>query len=328
MLWIIIGVVGIFAGTSWIYALSSDVFGYVNVAEGRANYMYRNFLTRLSPTSLGAITTAFSLLCLGLFSKSHKVLPLFLAILFFATTVATGSRGNLAILLLLMPVMAVLVWQDLVSAIRKHIAVVLTLFVFTISVVAFRISQDAIFRIFGLGGSVLDRAASIDERFSAFMSGMDFIFERPLLGFGPGEIYVRFLNHSNGDLVIDLSDESTNFLELTPYNILFEMPHSFIVEVLGENGIIGILSFGFIIYRIYISVRPQRNGSRFDPLAMGLFFSILSYQLAMLISNFNNIMEAWIIFWSLVGLSICYKHSSNEPHAILNSSRGLFNNRS
>ena len=149
----------------------------------------------------------------------------------------------------------------------------------------------------------MDRSDSFLSREGAFVNGLEFFENRPVFGYGPGEIYVRFLLYTGRNESFVTSADDNNELYLSPYNIPMEVPHSFLIDILAENGVFGFIAFfgviGLLLLRISRLLCVQA-----DALCGGVAISVLVFIGSMLFANFNNIMEEWICFWFLVGIML------------------------
>lgn len=306
---------------SWLYVISGDLFGYINVAEGRASYMYRNFLTRLSPTAFGALCSVIFPISVGRFAETASRKHLVFCVIAFFTMFATFSRWNIVICVALSPILFVRLRARLFHGIKRHFLIVTVLFVTSIIALVGLFQSKYLLFLLGSSFAFLDRTSSSDSRFVSIIEGVKLFTERPILGFGPGEVFVRHISYSNGIVATDESADSSNFLDMSPYNITLEMPHSFFVEILVENGLVGLFAFVAFCSKLGSQVRHVIKNRESSPTLVGLAFAVFTYLITMLFSNYDNVMEAWIISWIIIGLFCAGLDSSRASQTHGPSSR-------
>ncbi|MHA1382097.1 MAG: O-antigen ligase family protein, partial [Candidatus Helarchaeota archaeon] len=207
------------------------------------------------------------------FSRWNIIVAL-VSLILFIYQIYSKSNGKLRITIFKKIILALLILGIIVSVL------------FDIEKVKFLIGTE---------NAILDRTSSLYYRTKALSEAFSYFCERPFLGFGPGEIYVRLI-----------SKDSTN-----PYSTYLEVPHSTFITVLAEGGILTFLTFILLLSSL---IRIQKRNvtlksnesANYQIIGIGLFVSSFAFILSMLFCNFDNIVETSILFWFIQGLGLSF----------------------
>ncbi|MBE0427875.1 MAG: hypothetical protein IBX72_14675 [Nitrospirae bacterium] len=170
---------------------------------------------------------------------------------------------------------------------------------FLIIVLTIIIDIESLMLLLGHPQAVIDRSSSLMHRKIAIIEALSFFSERPLLGYGPGEIYVRLLSQAK------YSDILYDFRFLSPYAITLEVPHSTLATMLAEGGIIIFVTFLFVL-KMLISrqIKNIKLKDDYKIIGIGSFMASFAFILSMIFSNFDNIIETSILFWFVQGIGM------------------------
>jgi hypothetical protein len=288
---------------SWTFAVSNNFFGFLSEGASRTVYHYRLGLPRLSATGLGMLSGVGAVLSLGLFiaaaGRRYGIISLFL----LCTMLFTLSRWSMLVGGFGVVTLLVLFRGYVAHALRRHPALAV---IFVSAALGFGgkfVVDGWLDNLTGTSMSQIDRAVSGELRGEAMRHALDLIKERPLLGHGAGLVYVRALYYYRG---ADSEEDSRepNHLDLSPFALPLEVPHSIPLEIMVEGGILA--GIGLLILLTFLVIQTTRlvGGNPRQPIACACAVGVWMYILTMLMSNFNNIMESWITFLYLVGVAL------------------------
>lgn len=200
---------------------------------------------------------------------------------------ATGSRATFFIFLLTSVIW--LFWslfrKNKLSTKKIWLIIVLGVLIFSSFLTFLAITQKA-----RLSELIDLKKGSMAVRFDLWQTGLQSFYKKPLLGYGlenQKEIYVTYYK--------------TDFALFARPNTYSDRAHNLILDILLTTGIIGLLIFGYFLYKVFYNLFKALNNSKYETLSVFLIWS-LSVYLVSLLFNFS-ITVTNIYFWFIVALS-------------------------
>jgi hypothetical protein len=294
---------------SFLFAVSENLFGFVRAPVERI-YIHRFFIPRLSITGLALILSVGLPLILSmfLFTKKKGYIVLFIAAV--TALLFTCARWNIIvgiatmslyyIILLKMTKGSTKIWK--VYSKKIFTLVCFLIILLTMLSLLGIIDMEWIKFLLGNPDAIVDRSSSITNRTMALIEAWSFFCERPFLGYGPGEIYVRALTIAKYGIASSIVND---FRFLTPYSITLGVPHSTFASTLAEGGIVSFIAF-LLIIRFLISKQANNlkmDGS-FKVIGIGLFSCSFAFIFSMLFNSIEHAVEPWILFWFIQGIGM------------------------
>ena len=289
---------------SILFVISTNLFGFVPIPSGQRLFLYRLFIPRLGTTGLAQlISVALPLICSLYLLNKKRVYSLF----FIAASIAlllTFGRWNIIVSILSMLLYSFLIRLKFSKEARKIFInrIVISVFILGMLVIILFSSKTWMVNfLMGRSDAVVDRTHSFVLREKAFREALSFFSDRPLFGYGPGEIYVRL--HSQV--------KCPDYKAISPYDIIQEMPHSTFAMILAEGGV---TSFASFILVLFVMLKIQFNNPNlrksYKIIRIGLFVSSFAFIVTMLFSNFDNSVPVSILFWFVQGMALGFNKIS------------------
>jgi len=289
---------------SILFAISSNLFDFVARPRGQRLFMYRLFIPSLGTTGLSQlISIALPLICsLYLFYKK-RIYFLFLLAASLALLLTFGRWSIMVstLSMLLYLFLTLLTFPKTVGRIFTKRMVTLVPVLGVLVIILFSTNTWMANFLLGRPNAVIDRTPSFTLRERSLRECVSFFSERPLFGYGPGEIFVRV--HSQA--------KYPDYEPTSPYDIVQDMPHSTFAMILAEGGITSFASFILLLavmLRMQLNNIASRESHRI--IGIGLFVASFAFIVTMLFSNFDNRLSSAILFWLVQGMALGFNKVS------------------
>jgi O-antigen ligase len=149
------------------------------------------------------------------------------------------------------------------------------------------------------------RKDSYYYRLMALNNALSMFSERPILGYGPGEIYVRSSNIRTFDREYGKTTTDRDVLDISPYNLYLAMPHSSLLLHMVEGGAIGLGSFlVFMISLLRIQLRGLGLAKDNILIGIGISVSSFAYIFTLLGGHIEDQVYGTLLFWFVQGLAL------------------------
>jgi O-antigen ligase len=289
-----------------LFAVSDTLFGFVQ-PSGNKLFMHRMFIPRLGVTGFALLLSVSLPLIFSMYFFTKRKIYMSL----FVTTVIalffTFARWNMIVAVVTILVYVALlqktihpkkIWRNYNKKIFITACLLIILLLSLVDIESLRF-------FLGLPSASIDRSSSLIHRKMAFVQALSFFSERPLLGYGPGEIYVRPLSQAQYRIENPAGDFLYDFGFLSPYNIILAIPHSTVASILAEGGIVIFFAFIFILKRLIgKQIKNLKLIGDYKIIGVGSFAASFAFIFSMVFSNFDNVIETSILFWFIQGIGM------------------------
>ena len=301
---------------SVIFSISETLWGFVHAPPDKKLFMYRLFIPRLGTTGLAILLSIAIPLIISMYFFTKKRRYIFLFLIAFTALIFTFSRWNVIVAIISLLLFVFLVRSKISIRIRKKIIkkIIVTAFILGL-LVAVLFDAEKLKYFLGYGDSFVDRTSSFYYRKTAFVEALSFFSKRPLVGYGPGEIYVRlssqakYRNESTGTNIL------SDYKSLSPYSITLEVPHSTFAMILAEGGILSFIAFVLLLsslIKIQLKNLRSKESVYYQFIGIGLFVASFAFVFSMFFSNFDNIVVTSILFWFIQGIGLSFRKIKNR----------------
>lgn len=257
-------------------------------------------------TSYGAMIAFFIPLLFCVFFNSRKVLlrvtTFFLATLFLIGLILSFSRAAWISLICAMFIMF-FIWLKLSvrTLLTISLSVFITLLVFQNSLITKlstndQDSSDNLIEHFSSLSNITTDASNM-ERINRWKCALKMFKEKPMLGWGPSTYQ---FNYAPYQISSDKTIISTNFGD-------GGNAHSEYLGILSESGIIGLLTFFFLLICVFFKIINLYYGCsdvEIKRLLLALFTSLLSYFIHSLFNNFLDMDKASVALWASLAIIV------------------------
>jgi O-antigen ligase len=266
--------------TIYLFVYCYGIFRY-SINSNNYSSIYRN------PNILGYISLLFSGISLVTFSLSRKKIYFVYAILFSFFVYLSGSRSSMIAGLMIIFLYIIYKYLSKNKFTWNLILVIILVSIFTIIYVYPNIMNFSWYAKFANTVYKITGKSLLSGRQIIWKQSMNLIAQKPLFGYGTG---TQLSNISN--------------IQLSAHNLY--------IQILLQNGIIGLLVFIFLIISIWnlLYINKDDKVVRF----CSCFFIGILYQNVFEVTFLQNNMSAAIMQWFIIAVGV--SKSLNKRHAV------------
>ena len=119
---------------------------------------------------------------------------------------------------------------------------------------------------------------SLGMRYMWFKIGLDNFTNEPILGYGIGSFYKTAETYfKNNNILYFYTDKNNNSEPISEKNLLTNNPHSEIISISSQLGIIGLLTFSIFLYLILFNYAGPMSFATFIIVSVSSLFNSVFY---------------------------------------------------
>lgn len=230
----------------------------------------------------GIVFSFYSFLCFFMATKKHSLLLYFLSFLAFFNVIFMNDSRTAYIIIFILFIFS---FFKIINTTK--IRILFVSFLVLISVLGFssnsQISNNFEYRINMINSNLENIQEgnynnSLGMRYMWFKVGLDNFMNEPILGYGIGSFYKSTEDYfKNNNIINFYTDKNNNSEPISENNLLTNNPHSEIISISSQLGIIGLLTFSIFLYLILFNYAGPMSFATFIIVFVSSLFNSVFY---------------------------------------------------